>query len=287
MIPFRGWALLGLLLLPLCLWAAPPTREQKEAMAKMPGKYRAWMEEVDALFTDEERAAFLALEKDYQRDAFIEKFWQSRDPLPRTARNELRERWDVGVRQAREMFGDLKDGRARTLLLNGPPAERLESGCPQILWPVEAWFYSFRSERVEEPFIVILYRRWGAGPFRIWNPNEGLDVLFVDGNVRDTGPTKEQMAETGVQKHSLSELTNVMDVCKEDLHARKLAGAIGWVASQGLRWHLLESRIDSAPDAPGAEWVSAFSSYSTDLPEGAAALPAKLEVSFPGRRQSR
>ena len=38
---------------------------------------------------------------------------------------------------------------------------------------------------------------------------------------------------------------------------------------------------------PGEEWLSTFASYSTDVPEGAAAFPARLDLSFPGRFGSR
>src|SRR5688572_4528106 len=123
-------AVLGVLavlsLLPLPAGAYHPydrkvTQEERGAVARLPEKYRAWIEEVDVLIGEEERATFLALEKDYQRDAFIKRFWEVRDPLPRTARNELKDRWENNVRQAREMFQDLSDARSRVLLLNGPP----------------------------------------------------------------------------------------------------------------------------------------------------------------------
>ena len=42
------------------------------------------------LITQAERDAFLALGKDYQRQAFIDAFWHARDPYPQTARNEFR-----------------------------------------------------------------------------------------------------------------------------------------------------------------------------------------------------
>ncbi len=72
-------------------------KEQKAAIEKLPEKYRDWLETVDLLITDEERATFLALDKDYQRDAFIKRFWEVRDPYKRTARNEFQERWEANV----------------------------------------------------------------------------------------------------------------------------------------------------------------------------------------------
>ncbi len=113
------------LLLPLLAAASPPTPSQKAAIAALPDAYRAFLTEVEILLSDAERATFLALAKDYQRDAFIKQFWEVRDTVKRTARNELRESWESNLQQAKELFGDVRDGRARALLLNGPPVERV------------------------------------------------------------------------------------------------------------------------------------------------------------------
>ncbi len=283
---------LALLLLPAA--ATPQDRrpgpEEKAAVAGLPEKYRVWIEEVDVLLSESERAAFLALGKDYQRDAFIQRFWDQRDPIPKTARNELREGWERNVRLIRETFGDLKDGRSRVLLLNGPPDERLESNCPQVYQPLEAWFYS-RSDRVREPFAVVFFRKWGERRFRIWVPAEGslaAEGVFEERPgtpVSGQGPGRprdlaERQGEGGSEGSPLPD-------CGEYEHSRKIKAAIAWVASQGLRWPLLEARMNYPPEPPAGEWVSAFNSYSTDLPEGAGALSARLEVAFPGRRQGR
>ena len=125
-----------LLLLPLSLLA--PLLAPRPATAievkDLPEEHRAWLEEVDAIITKEERAAFLKLEKDYQRDAFIERFWQARDPFRDTVRNEMRETWTARVDQARVSFGSLKEERAKFFLLNGPPAARLEGQCSGTTW---------------------------------------------------------------------------------------------------------------------------------------------------------
>jgi VWFA-related protein len=283
--------------------------EEKAAVARLPEKYRTWLEEVDVLITEEERATFLALQKDYQRDAFIQRFWEVRDRLPRTARNEYRERFESNVQQARSLFGDLKDGRSRVLLLNGSPDERVESNCPLILWPLEVWFYS-RSDQVPEMFAVVLYRKWGAGPFRVWNPGEGIGVLFAESVLDErssagTGNGEPARGDAGGRSgegrggvtlrggggtgrvQGLGRITDLNGGCGEWEHARKIAAGIAWIGSQGLRWEFLEARISLRPDPPGREWVSTFNSYSTDVPAGAPALPARLDLAFPGRYQNR
>src|SRR4051812_46335131 len=128
--------------------ATPPSQEQRATIEKLSEKYRSWIEEVEILLTDQERSTFLALDQDYQRDAFIERFWTVRDTNRRTARNEFREAWEANARTALAMFHDLRDARSRILLLNGPPIERVESNCSHLLWPLEAWFYP-ESERAK------------------------------------------------------------------------------------------------------------------------------------------
>ena len=248
----------------LLLLAAPLLAEP------LPEKYRAWLEEVDVLITEEERAAFLALSRDYQRDAFIDRFWQVRDPKPRTPRNELREDWAVRVPEARRRFGDLKDGRSRVLLLNGVPDEVVLSDCPVVLWPLEVWYYS-HSDQTGGPLVAILYQKWRAGYYRLWNPQEGIGVFFTDAAFN--------IAASPTEPRSFA-------ACDEE-RGYRIVEAIGWIGNQGIRWHILENRIAYHAEAPSGEWVPTFSSYSTDLPEGAPVFDARLDVEFPGKRQSR
>jgi VWFA-related protein len=295
------------LAVPVGAWAAEEKKpreiekEQQEAIARLPEKYRAWVEGVDLLLSQEEKAAFLALTQDYQRDAFIRRFWEQRDRLKRTARNELQEQWEARLEEVRRRYGDLKDGRSRTYLLNGPPSEVLDSyDCPLILVPLEIWIYP-RSDRVGEFFIVVLYRKWGVSPFRIWHPSEGLDALLAEGvgrlvpsggtPVMDSRPEGRGPAEKGRRDEYFppdpSQSGNPIEGCGQGDKGRQMAKAILWVASQGLRWDLLEAKIDSKPEDVGSEWISTFRSYSTDLPEDAALLAASLEVGYPGRYQGR
>jgi Ca-activated chloride channel family protein len=270
-------SLLGLAVSPA--QASPPTREQKAAIAKLPEPYRKFLAEVEIFITDEERTAFLALAKDYQRDAFIQQFWTVRDDVKRTARNEFRERWEANLQQAKVLFGDdLRDGRARAMLLNGPPAERVESNCSLILYPLEVWFYE-PTRKLREPFALVFFRKWGAGPFKLWNPlEEGYDEFFAQS-------ITERAAGAG---HSLEEIASPgSNGCGDDEHARKIVAGISWVLANARDWIYIQPLIDEPPRPPGGEWVSAFNSYSTDVPAGTPPLAARLDLTFPGRWQSR
>src|SRR6185369_9697774 len=245
-------------------------REMKAAIAKLPQQYQDWLAEVDVLITDEEKTTFLRLDKDYQRDAFIKRFWEVRDPIPGTPRNEFYDRWTSRVEEAKERFKLLTDDRARILLLNGEPVATFVSTCSTLLWPLEAWFYA-GSDRVGEEFLVVFYRKWGAGLYRVWNPLEGLDVLFVEtGGGSGNG-----------NYHSTGEIANGC------INGDRLAGAINWVASRSMDYSLLQAKMESRPAGPRGEWVSSFGSYSTDVSPDAVPLKASLGIDFPGRHQNR
>ena len=273
--PTRGRLPVGLCLLltllgQLTLLAPLPAVESGVESGEISPEHRAWLEEVDSILTPEERAAFMALDKEYQREAFIERFWQARDPYPDTVRNEMRETWSARVEQARFWFGSLKEERARLLLLNGPPAARLEGQCSGTTWPLEIWVYQ-RSERIREDVVMfVFYRRFAQGPFRLWYPDEGLAMLM-------------QFAPIGTSDSALLE-----EMSRSCMQRDDIASALANILRRGRIdfQRVLETALAPIPPI-SREWVATFNSYSTDLPAGVANLQAELAIAFPGRRQSR
>ncbi len=255
--------------------SAKPAKTAKAAKAAktlepgdLPEKYRQWLKSVDIIITPEERAAFLALQEDYQRDAFIERFWRVRDTDRTTGRNEYRDRWENLLKYSAENFGGENDERRKILLLNGPPAGIIASKC-SLLYPLEVWYYA-QSDLVPFQFVVVFYRPYGAGNFRIWEPSAGLGALVDEWNARGGSGSVLQ------------------DVALECPDGDKLAGAISWVAREGiLGYTSLLGRMEKKPEEPASEWVKTFDAYSTRVPTGAGSFDAHLSVSYPGRRQSR
>ena len=94
----------------LCLARTPAT----DAAADEPD---SWLDEVAFLITEEERAAYLALSRDYQRHSFRQAFWRQRDAFPETGRNEFQETWDARLELARDQLQSLEGDRARAFLL--------------------------------------------------------------------------------------------------------------------------------------------------------------------------
>jgi VWFA-related protein len=259
----------ALLLFALASFAAPPpkptppTPAQVEAIAKLPPRQREFVEMVAVLISDKERAAFLGLPRDYQRDAFIRRFWEVRDPFPQTPRNEFREAWEERAKVAREKFGNLTEDRALMLLWNGPPQNIARGQC-DVLLPLEIWSYE-GTDRLKGSFSLVFVSPSGTmkGPYRLWYPNEGLtSVLTQEARLR---------AQTNPE--------SVLDTCAQ---GSDLVGRLGLAAD----WSYIQEHSQLAPQ-PGEEWLATFLDRSTDLPAGAPSFPAQVDVSFPGRYGSR
>jgi VWFA-related protein len=243
------------------------------AAAPLAEKYERWLDEVEPLITKPERKAFRALDKDYQRDAFIERFWAARDPVPETQQNEFKGRYYARREEALELFDSMADDRARVYSLNGPPTARKETDCGVFTWPLEIWQYSY-SERVGSRVDVVFYKRFGGGPFRLWNPAEGYSALVpsVHGNQTPDDQRRD------FQQQMLAHCAEVWDDVEAMLYLFRRIELE----------HGIPSLTAAAPPLPeDAEWPGSFRAYSTDVEEGAAPLDAELKLAFPGVHQSR
>lgn len=261
--------LTAVILLAGAVTAAPALSQKTPKAGEIPenlqARHRKFLEEVAPLIRAEEREVFLSLAKDYQRDAFIRRFWEVRDPHPQTARNEFRERWEERLGLARERFGGVDEDRARMLLWNGPPKATFQAQCDALL-PLEVWSYD-GTDRLKGSFTLIFVSPQGSlrGPFRLWYPSQGIQALLAP--------------EARVRVQDEGGLESAIDRC---VRAGEVVGAIGLAAD----WGLVEEKVQLAPD-PGDEWLATFQARSTDLPEGAQPFPAQVDVSFPGRYGSR
>ena len=245
-------------------------KKHKEAIAALPETYRAWLEEVELLISEKELVAFLEIEKDYQRDAFIEQFWKLRDPFPDTSRNEFKERWDVRVREAREQFSSLREDRSTVLLLNGFPDARMTINCLD-LWPTEAWFYQ-RAENLGHEVALLFYQTGSLGQYRLWYPSEGLRILF-----RNRSPLND------AGRLSFEDLIG----CDQE-EKNALIAAVRWGQRQGaLGFTSIAAKLSRPPTQSSGEWAETFKAYSTEIPDGAETFAASLTVNYPGRYKAR
>ena len=101
-------------------------KAQRELRQELKGPYKTWLdEEVPYIITDDERKAFLSLANDEEREAFIENFWQRRNPNPDSPENEFREEHYRRIQYANDHYAAGKPGwktdRGHIYIMWGPP----------------------------------------------------------------------------------------------------------------------------------------------------------------------
>ena len=136
-------------------------RAQKELRRELKGPYKTWLnEEVPYIISDDERKAFMSLANDEEREAFIENFWQRRNPSPDSPENEFREEHYRRIQYANDHFAAGKPGwktdRGHIYIAFGPadsidshpsggmyerPME--EGGGETSTFPFEVWHYRY------------------------------------------------------------------------------------------------------------------------------------------------
>lgn len=221
----------------------------------MAQRFVDWLRNIEPLILRDEKQAFLELRTDYQRDAFIRRFWQARDPYPETARNELRDRWERYLELARSLYGSLQDDRSRILLVHGKPASAFAVRCTTTRSPVEVWIYR-GTEQVNIDIILIFFRERGTGPGRLWQPG----------------------SFAGEQQ---------FEVAKGCLNGDQMVQALNLIRRSPGEYDLKLRGILSKPSPRSSEWLSTFESFSTELPPGAQTFEAEVDIEFLGRYQSR
>ncbi|HMB54955.1 MAG TPA: VWA domain-containing protein [Thermoanaerobaculia bacterium] len=254
------------------------SKKQEEQIAALPPDYQSWLRDVEVIISEEEFDSFVALEKDYQRDAFIERFWRVRDRYSDTARNEFEERYQQRLAEAKQAFGGIDSDRSRILLLNGYPTGRLEVRCTSVLRPLDIWFYA-GSDQVHFNFWVVFYRE-GAN-YKLWRPFDGIERLTESFLAENIGPGGGGGGPGGMRGF----LNRIVRNCRD---GEQVASGIAYVLSEGdLAYGQILGRIQETPKIAGKEWVETFNAYTTELPEDALLLQGDMELRYPGRRQNR
>lgn len=249
-----------------CLLGASPSSGKDKREARLPEQYREWLEVVDVLIQPEEREAFLDLEKDYQRDGFIRRFWEARNPNPGSGSNSFQERYLARRSEALGLYGSMRDDRARFYTLHGEPGNVEATDCGLLLWPVEIWTYGY-SEALKRGFKAIFYQSSGSGPFRLWRPIEGYDVLVA-----------LKMAlnfPEAIRKYCATRSFDEVEDFIAEFRTYELSGNLGPVEAE------------VPPPVLDPEWLRTFQAFSTDAPAEAEPLTATLSLSFPGRHGQR
>jgi GWxTD domain-containing protein len=149
--------------------------------------HRRFLEE-DAIYimTDSERENYLSLATAAERDEFIERFWQVRDPVPETAVNEFREEHFERVREANDKYRESRPGwmteRGRTYITLGQPQDVMSYPSNTDLYPLEVWYYyNLDIPRFPTSLQLMFFKRNGVGEYRLFSPAfDGMRALIAD-----------------------------------------------------------------------------------------------------------
>jgi len=170
---------------------------EKALREELATPYRKWLNEDAAyIITDEERAAFVRLQTDEERERFIESFWLQRDPTPGTVENEFKEEYYRRIAYANEHFAagipGWKTDRGRIYITYGPPDEiedhpaggggrrsAEKSGGETPTYPYQVWRYRY-IKGVGANVVIEFVDPTGSGEFRMTlDPSEKAALALV------------------------------------------------------------------------------------------------------------
>ena len=160
--------------------------QDKKGETELPLRWKLWLEEeVYPLISTEQRKAFLQLETEAQRKAFVERIWNlwSRQSGFGTA---FRRMYEDRLTMARYEFGNTIEDRARVMLIHGPPAGRFDPRCESMFMPMEFWMWPY-IEGLGEDVIVLFFKRDSLSHWRLWTKYEGQTVLYNTWGVASQG----------------------------------------------------------------------------------------------------
>jgi len=193
---------------PAPVWAQEKSKEQgkpdkqksdRAREKELAGPYREWLRnEVGYIIMDEERAAFLRLNTNEEREQFIEQFWLRRDPTPDTIENESKEEHYRRIAFANERFASgipgWKTDRGRIYIMWGP-ADEVEShptggsyerpyeegGGSTSTYSFEKWRYRY-LEGIGNDVILEFVDASGSNEYRLTlDPSEKDALLTIPG----------------------------------------------------------------------------------------------------------
>ncbi len=233
--------------------------------------YDNWLLGVSPWMLEPERQAFLALGEDLARELFMRRFWQARQAADGDGR--LLGRWQLNFEEALHRFDELSDERAQALLIAGKPARVVVfAGCrpavrPLRIWSYDGWGGRQANDADRQRYYLVFRLEGGAGgSYRLWSPEAGASPLIFDGPAR----------------HHPWSIEEVIDYTRDKDCFRWSPGDAGRVAA-ALRGATGAGDLRlTLPPPPDLGWLDRL---EAELAGDVAALPATVELSFPGHYQ--
>src|SRR3954453_20876618 len=149
----------------------------KKEIQNLPPRYRDWMtKEVNYIITEEESEAFMRLTSEAERDNFIARFWQIRNPDPGAPTNRYKDEIYERIAYANQWFGretgtpGWMTDMGRVYITLGPPKQRNKQLMYANIRPMEIWFYDNGNGALPPFFYVVFYQREAGTSNRLYSP---------------------------------------------------------------------------------------------------------------------
>lgn len=259
------------------LLAAAPATGAEADPALWPEGQRAFLQDGPGfLLSEVDRARLLALPDAAARTGFISDFLA--DPDPATSLNELAEGIERRRALAAAEYLSPRDVRARSLFLNGAPAERLIVECGVTFKPIEIWTYPGRpGDPAATAQQLVFYRPVAGAAWRLWYPLDSKRSLYTS----EMEFVLQQAVGLRLRGPSYDRIT-----CDE---SKKVDDATGIDGLRDFRdGRPLQSEIERYLEAPPDLAAWAHAAAATELPEPAARLGFdEVAFAFPERRNQR
>jgi GWxTD domain-containing protein len=187
--------------------SADPQDKPRKVQREPDKAFKIFHQEVEAIITPAELAAWNKLQTNEEREQFIQDFWRRRDPDPDTVENEYRETYFERMAYVNERFTSGKPGyksdRGKIYLKYGKPDEieshpsggsyqraHHEGGGTTTTYPFEKWWY--RNIPGHSDVELEFVDPTGTGEYRLArNPFEKEAMLTVPG----AGPTMDGVSQ--------------------------------------------------------------------------------------------
>ena len=159
--------------------------------------YREWLSrDVVYIISKDEKDAFLRLVTDRDRDTFIDRFWESRNPTPGAPQNPYKDEIYQRIAYANQHFGHesgtegWRSAMGRVYITLGEPKQKDLHLGHQKLRQMQIWFYENGNPALPPFFYIIFYIPDSGGDYRVYSP-------YMD------GPEKLVTTDAGSRVESL------------------------------------------------------------------------------------
>ena len=163
--------------------------QKKMRVKDLHEKYQEFLNMTLYIMHGKEKDAFLQLNNNRERDAFIEMFWRLRDPTKGTPENEYKDGHIERFLYANKYFrrGSPREGwmtdMGRFYIILGEPISKDRYPAQKEMYPIEIWSYYGDVEKgLPSHFNLLFFQRGGVGEYKLYDPvSDGPAALMIYG----------------------------------------------------------------------------------------------------------